>query len=255
MAEINRKIPEDIKREVRKRCGFGCVICGIPIFEYDHIEEWSKVQKHEANNITLLCDMHHKEKTNRLLSKDQVLKANSNPFNIINNLSNPHKLNYDSKEFSIYFGDMRFRIENLNTKKDFLIPLLVDNMKLISFDIEEEQLFLNVALKNDLNEMLLRIENNELIYSAENWDVEFIANRLKIRRGFREIIFDVEFLIPNCIKIHKAEFFYNNRKILVDKNGIKMNGFSFKGREVVNFRIGLAIGEFNERTSCTIRLG
>lgn len=255
MTESNRKIPEGIKREVRKRCGFGCVICGIPIYEYDHIEEWSKVQKHEADNITLLCDLHHKEKTNRLLSKSQVLKANSNPFNIINNLSNPHKLNYDSEDFSIYFGDMRFRIENLNSKKDFLIPLLVDNKKLISFDIEDEQLFLNVALKNDQNEMLLRIENNELAYSSENWDVEFIANRLKVRRKLGEIIFDVEFLIPNSIKIHKAEFFFNNRRILVDTNGIKMNGFSFKGREVVNFRIGVAIGEFDEKTSCAIRLG
>lgn len=37
----SRNIPLPIQREVRQRCGFGCVICGMPLYEYEHMEEWA----------------------------------------------------------------------------------------------------------------------------------------------------------------------------------------------------------------------
>lgn len=72
----SRNIPRPIQREVRQRCGFGCVICGTPLYEYEHMEEWAEVKRHVAEEITLLCDKHHKEKTNGWLPKEDVRKAN-----------------------------------------------------------------------------------------------------------------------------------------------------------------------------------
>jgi len=37
------KIPSDIKRTVRQKCGFGCVMCLCPIYDDEHLEECSKV--------------------------------------------------------------------------------------------------------------------------------------------------------------------------------------------------------------------
>jgi hypothetical protein len=59
--ENRPKIPEDIKRIVRARCGYGCVMCGAQPYDYDHIEEYEIVKCHEANNLTLLCKHHHGE--------------------------------------------------------------------------------------------------------------------------------------------------------------------------------------------------
>ena len=59
----SRNIPLPVQREIRQRCGFGCVICGMPLYEYEHMEEWAVVQRHVADEITLLCDQHHREKT------------------------------------------------------------------------------------------------------------------------------------------------------------------------------------------------
>jgi 5-methylcytosine-specific restriction endonuclease McrA len=42
------KIPEGVKREVRQRCGFGCVICGLPIYEYDHLVPYAQVLSHNT---------------------------------------------------------------------------------------------------------------------------------------------------------------------------------------------------------------
>ena len=71
-----------IMREVRQRCGFGCVICGRPIYEYDHILGWAKVKRHVASEITLLCDNHHREKTAGFLPNERVIEADKAPFNI-----------------------------------------------------------------------------------------------------------------------------------------------------------------------------
>ena len=71
----SRNIPLPVQREVRRRCGFGCVICGLPLYEYDHLLCWAVVQRHVAEEITLLCDQHHREKTSGLLPNDAVHSA------------------------------------------------------------------------------------------------------------------------------------------------------------------------------------
>jgi len=48
-----------MQREVRQRCGFGFVICGIPIYHYDHIIDHAEVHEHTADKLTLLCPTHH----------------------------------------------------------------------------------------------------------------------------------------------------------------------------------------------------
>ena len=57
----SRNIPLPIQREVRQRCGFGCVVCGMPLYEYEHLLGWAQVERHVATEITLLCDQHHRE--------------------------------------------------------------------------------------------------------------------------------------------------------------------------------------------------
>ncbi len=41
---VRPKIPLPIQREVRQRCGFGCVICGLPLYDYDHIIGWAETE-------------------------------------------------------------------------------------------------------------------------------------------------------------------------------------------------------------------
>ena len=35
---LGRYIESDTRRLIRKRCGFGCVICGIGFFDYEHFD-------------------------------------------------------------------------------------------------------------------------------------------------------------------------------------------------------------------------
>lgn len=68
------------------------MICGMPLYEYEHMEEWAQVQRHVADEITLLCDQHHREKTGGLLPKQVVREANNNPYNLREGVSKPYAL-------------------------------------------------------------------------------------------------------------------------------------------------------------------
>jgi HNH endonuclease len=93
-------IPRSMKRSVRQRCGFGCVVCGAPLCDYDHIEEWSQKQEHMAENITLLCRRHNDEKSHGFLPLAHVREANANPVNLRTGASTPWKLHYAARSAS-----------------------------------------------------------------------------------------------------------------------------------------------------------
>ena len=77
---LSRAIPAQIKREVRQRCGFGCVVCGAGIIQYEHVEpEFHEAESHDADKIALLCPQCHAKVTTRIWSKDKIKQAMRNP--------------------------------------------------------------------------------------------------------------------------------------------------------------------------------
>jgi trigger factor len=249
----SRNIPSPIKREVRQRCGFGCVICGVPLYDYDHMIEFSEVKEHKADNLTLLCDFHHREKTNGLLSLEQVKKANKRPFNIENKSSTPYNFNFEGANFEFMMGGCELTIDNLKLERDFIIPILINNKKLISFEIIDKQLFFNLIVFDKKGELALKIVENEMIYNAEQWDIEFIGTRLKIREKHREILFDIEFNIPNGVKIHQGIFKYEGYEIQVKDGGFISKNIQLFCKRITNFRIIFALGKFNENIPVVVR--
>ena len=80
MYGLSRNIPEEIKRKVRKMCGFGCVVCGVGIVEYEHVEpEFKNCREHDPNNIVLLCPSCHSRVTRKFWNKDTIKLASKNP--------------------------------------------------------------------------------------------------------------------------------------------------------------------------------
>ena len=52
---LSRTIPEGVKREVRQRCGFGCVICGLGFYDYEHFApDFVDATEHNPAGMTLL---------------------------------------------------------------------------------------------------------------------------------------------------------------------------------------------------------
>lgn len=251
----SRNIPLPIQREVRQRCGFGCVICGLPLYEYEHMEEWAIVKRHKAEEITLLCDQHHREKTAGLLPKEEVLKANSDPYNLKENVSKPYNLHFSGKTAEVEIG------KNFFTCKDSgygtqMIPLLIDNTPLIGIVLADGHFLLNIIIFDEFNNPILRIRNNQLYYSVNPWDIQLIGTKLTIREAQRKILIEINFEPPNKIKINKGRFLYNGVEILIRPQNILIinNSIVVSGSSAKNCHGGLIIGNQSENISGFMRI-
>jgi hypothetical protein len=77
---LPRDIPDDIRREIRRRCAFGCVICGSAVTTYEHFNPPFKDAKiHEPKGITLLCGSDQLKSSKNWLSKESIAAADKNP--------------------------------------------------------------------------------------------------------------------------------------------------------------------------------
>src|SRR5438045_2211669 len=107
-----------MKREVRQRCGFGCVFCGLPLYTYEHILGYANVKRHVADELTLLCDLHQRESTNKLLPREHIIRANEAPYNLRKGVSKPYTLHYDGPDCIVDIGKnvLSFRDEGYGPK-------------------------------------------------------------------------------------------------------------------------------------------
>lgn len=244
MKECNsRNIPLPIQREVRQRCGFGCVICGMPLYEYEHMEEWAQVERHVADEITLLCDQHHREKTGGLLPKDVVREANASPFNLRDNVSKPYNLHFSGKEACVEIGGNSFTCEDQGYGTA-MAPISVDGIPLIGLILADSHFLLNLVVFDEFNNPILHIKNNQLFYSTEPWDIQLVGTTLTVREAHRKILIEIDFQPPNKVVINRGRFLRNGVEILVRPTNILItnNAMVLQNCHVHNCSGGLIIG-------------
>ncbi|EGX7690648.1 cell division protein [Vibrio parahaemolyticus] len=215
----SRNIPLPIQREVRQRCGFGCVICGLPLYEYEHMEEWAVVKRHVADEITLLCDQHHREKTGGLLPVEVVRAANKAPFNLKEGNSKPYNLHFAGTEATIEIGSNSFTCKD-NGYGTAMVPVSVDGTPLIGLILADGHLLLNLVVFDEYNAPVLHIKNNQLIYSTSPWDIQLVGKKLTIREAHKKILFEIEFFPPNRVVINRGRLLRNGVEILIRPSNI-----------------------------------
>ena len=243
----SRNIPLPIQREIRQRCGFGCVICGIPLYEYEHMEEWANVQRHVADEITLLCDQHHREKTAGLLPKEAVREANDKPYNLKDGVSKPYDLHFSGAQAEILIGGNGFTCEDQGYGT-IMVPISVDGTPLIGFVIADGHLLLNLVIFDEFNCPVLHINNNQLFYSVSPWDIQLVGKKLSIREAHRKILIEIEFQPPNKVVITRGRFLRNGVEILVRPTNILItnNSTLLSGCYAHNCYGGLIIGHHDK---------
>jgi hypothetical protein len=65
MANNRPAIPAALERDLMIEAGYRCAVCkGTDALEIDHISEWTVVQKHEFENMIVLCPNCHARKQN-----------------------------------------------------------------------------------------------------------------------------------------------------------------------------------------------
>ncbi|MEO7859212.1 MAG: HNH endonuclease signature motif containing protein [Nitrospirales bacterium] len=180
MEESSRKIPEPIRRQLRQEAGFGCCICGNPVFQYHHIADWALTKAHNPVDMMALCPNHHHEETVHAIAEQEQRNWKKHPLNIVNGyVDGLLKITEPGVAVEVgtnYFVGPGFKF-------------IVDGAPLLALDRDSAgHLQLSLDLYDPADSLLLQIHNNEwLTGDPMPWDIEFSHRLFVLRRKSGEI--------------------------------------------------------------------
>ncbi|MFE9398370.1 hypothetical protein [Streptomyces flavidovirens] len=199
------------------------------------MEEYSIVRGHSAANLTLLCPEHHSEKTRGLRTRAQVERANADPFNRRNRNSSPYLLAYEGGVSRVSVGSNEF-IHDIG--EIYHEPVVVNGKPVLQVRTESGRLLMRASFSDSSGSTILTIEDNELWYNTDLWDVQFVANRLVLREAGRRIIAKVVFDPPGGLTVERALFSHDGLTVRVTPKEILFvggqRGISYSGCSLLN---------------------
>jgi hypothetical protein len=238
---LSRAIPEGVKRQVRQHCGYGCVICGTAIVEYEHIRpEFAKARSHTVDGIALLCPTCHSKKTRGFLSSRRVLEAMENPAAM--------KTGFAFSELEAHHSHPYVTLGGM-TLKNCATPIQVKGVPLIKIDAAEivrgpYQLTASFFDEKGLPSLFIR--HNEWQVGVDVWDVEASGGRITVRTGPGEIALQLlldpgEGVLVERLKMYCGGYLFEANQGQLDLISPGGGRTSFVGCLADNCAVGLAM--------------
>ena len=238
---LSRSIPEDIKRQVRQRCGYGCVLCAGAIVEYEHVRpEFAKAKVHDPRGIALLCPTCHAKKTRNFMSSKRVLEAMERPAAKESGFAFSELENQTTHPY-ITLGGMTLR--NCQTPVEVRgIPLIrIENAEV---DHGPYQISATFFDQSGLPSLLIR--RNEWQVSSNAWDVKAVGGRITVRTGRNEVALRLlldpgEGVIVETIKMYCGGYLFEANKGTLDVVSSGGGHMSFTRCLADNCNVGLSL--------------
>lgn len=211
---LSRHIPAATALEVRRRCGFGCVICGSIIYTYHHIEPpFDQAKEHNPANIVLLCGGCHTRATKGLLSSDTIKKASRYPKCLEQGFSHV-SLDVGEQFPVILLGNSSF-VGNPTIIRAFGEPLFI-----VEPPEEPGTPFrISAAFYDRLGKEVCRIVQNEWQGLTSNWDITNVGREIAVRGAHGQIALQMRLDPPNRLIIENLDMCYKGFRITVEGGG------------------------------------
>lgn len=245
---LKRTIPASVKREVRQRSKFGCVICRSAIYQYEHIlPEFKDAREHNPDYIALLCPTCHAGVTKKRIPKAVVQKHYEK---IQNEVSAAPPL--DGEYFVNHYKHLRVDIGKSQFAEHRAI-INIDGIDVLSYNKDECSGCYVVTGKffDAKGNKLFEIIENEWIGPTDTWDVEQEGTRLTIRSGSRNILFDA---LKNeksaTLKINRLNMYVPPFRVVVDQGRIIVRQYAVDNSCAVDVEVD---GDF-QYGDCSIYL-
>lgn len=197
---LGRYIPREIRREIRSRCGFGCVICGLALYDYEHFDpDFKDAREHNPKGMTLLCPRCNQKRARGTLSAESVALANQNPKCKQRGFAS-ELFDFGPEPINVQFAGVSFY--------DCPVPLRVRGVDILSFRppaAPGSPVLLSGLLSDVTGATTLKIVDNVWHAGDKNWDVEVKGPCVTIRRGERDIALQFRVSPPHSIAIERLE--------------------------------------------------
>jgi hypothetical protein len=206
-------ISSGVKREVRQRCGFGCVNCGNAVYQYEHLEPtFAEAQEHNPDHIVLLCGGCHDRVTRKILSKETIKIRSVNPI--------CKQKGFSFGPFDIGLVEPTIKIGTLTCQS---VETLIEIDGESIFSIKEPETVdapfrINAFIADRDGNEILKIVDNEWVTTISNWDVEVVGQRITIRKKLADISLVLRTESPHSLIIERLDMEHRGIKISCREN-------------------------------------
>lgn len=207
---LARTVPAAVRREVRQRCGYGCVRCGLALYDYEHFDpDFKDATQHLATGITLLCMQCNQKRRRGMLSLESVREANALPKCL--------EQGYASEIFDLGADHLEVVFAGV-TFKDTTDLIVVNGFSILKIcppESARQPFRLSGFFADSTGQVTLKIHENVWSAGADNWDVECVGPRITIRRGPKDITLVLRADPPN--------------RLIVERLNMEFEGVHFRG--------------------------
>lgn len=224
---LSRDIPAPTARAVRQECGFGCVICGCAIYQYEHIDpEWHNATSHAVSKIALLCGKCHDHVTRRFWSKESVKQARLNPFCKRHGYSRLRFEGADPRDyFTVRLGGCEF------VRPRHVLRILGHELLSVR---EPEAVGAPVRVTARIYDRnghpAVEIIDNEYHGRIDNWDIETGRGRILVRSAPHHVTLDLRILGPSHLAIRRLQMSYTEIGINASDKEVELTCYESKLR-------------------------
>lgn len=207
---LQRTIPEAVRREIRQRCRFGCVVCGSIPYEYHHFDPpFTEAREHLPSGITLLCPTHHANVTRGLWSNVVVAGKDKAPFN---KAGAPHFHLECRDPFATCFGSFLFAGSGPR--------ITIEGTEILRVDLDKEEgLLLSLQLYDSEGHLTAAISRNHLQVLDPQWDLRMVGNVLQVRRAPGNLALELAFHPPNGLGVRSLRMVHKGWTIDTSASG------------------------------------
>ena len=218
---LQRDIPPAVMRQVRRRCGYGCIFCGSFIVQYDHFDPtFVESKSHSPDGIVLLCPNHHQTKTPGQIGVRMIRER-------LAEIAGKEHVSYWHFPIdmtpSISIGKCR-----LNGVRSIL---QIDGENILSIDppeVEGAPPRVNARFFDSTKKLVAEIKDNTWLCYSRVWDAESVGNRYIVREKHGQLSIELE-LLEGHLSIARLQLQYGKARVEVERNGaIKVQTFGKK---------------------------
>jgi hypothetical protein len=229
---LTRKIPEEVKREVRKRSKFGCVICRAGLYDYEHIDpEYVDAKVHDPDHICCLCSSCHDRVTRHHFSKGYVRKRYSE-------IESADSLTVKAPFGFLEFHDGKAEIKIGGITYDPGVKSIVryhgKDIFAISPATDYAEAGINAVFLDDEGNETLKIVNNEWQGVLDAWDIEIIGPKISVRKKKGTFALVIRLEAPSRIVIEYLDMRIRDAHILVSDSSYAVGRY-LSEREIIWF--------------------
>ena len=225
---LPRDIPDPIKRQIRQRSKFGCVICRAGIYDYEHIDpEYGDAERHDPESICCLCTACHGKVTRGHYSKDYVRKK-------YKEVEGSDKLDVPPPFGDLDFHDGKAELKIGGVSYDPGVANVVTYHGNTIFSVSpspgSDTAGINAVFLDDKGDQTLKISDNIWHGAVDAWDTEVVGPRIKVRKkkGAYALVLRLE--PPGKIVIEKLDMRVSDAHILASEKSYAVGRYIHKSK-------------------------